>query len=404
MDRDYTGYKVDELLNDEYFIRWLLSPDVENNKFWNELREKNPDLKAEIDEARSFVMHLQQDIKRPEFSSVDERAIWQQIQAKTNKSKSGKKSFRIFRIITGIAAVICLCFFTVGKFYLKDKQSINYLAILDSADQASNHSKDVELILSENKKIAISEKESRVEYNREGEVNVNSKKVESIVTEKDDRPTFNQLIVPLGKRSSVTFSDGTKIWVNSGSKVIYPMAFEKGKREIFIEGEVYLDVTADAARPFVVKTRQMDIKVLGTRFNVSAYKNDSHLQVTLVEGKVEVETDTKHSDILSPNQQFKYDTQTNKAAVLSVDVNNYIAWKNGYYQFEKQPLKIVFKKLSRYYGVRIEWDEEVGKRTCYGKLDLKDKLEDVLNNLKDATAIPMQFTYKDDRVKISMNP
>lgn len=157
-------------------------------------------------------MHLQQDIKRPEFSSVDERAIWKQIQAKTNKSKSGKKSFRIFRIITGIAAVICLCFFTVGKFYLKDKQSINYLAILDSADQASNHSKDVELILSENKKIAISEKESRVEYNREGEVNVNSKKVESIVTEKDDRPTFNQLIVPLGKRSSVTFSDGTKIW------------------------------------------------------------------------------------------------------------------------------------------------------------------------------------------------
>ena len=78
--------------------------------------------------------------------------------------------------------------------------------------------------------------------------------------------------------------------------------------------------------------------------------------------------------------------------------------KNGYYQFEKQPLNIVFKKLSRYDGVRIEWYEEVGKRTCYGKLDLKEELGDVLNNLKDATAIPMQFIYKDDSVKISMNP
>ena len=87
-----------------------------------------------------------------------------------------------------------------------------------------------------------------------------------------------------------------------------------------------------------------------------------------------------------------------------MNVDNYIAWRNGYYQFEKQPLNIVFKKLSRYYGVLIEWDEEVGKRTCYGKLDLKEELGDVLNNLKDATAIPMQFIYKDDCVKISMNP
>ena len=148
----------------------------------------------------------------------------------------------------------------------------------------------------------------------------------------------------------------------------------------------------------------MDVKVLGTSFNVSAYKTDSNLQVTLVEGKVEVKTSNNHSDILSPNQQFDYDIKTNEATVQSVDVDNYIAWKNGYYQFEKQPLNIVFKKLSRYYGVQIEWDEEVGKRTCYGKLDLKEELGDVLNNLKDATAIPMQFIYNDDCIKISMNP
>lgn len=403
MQTNYTGYNVDQLLNDDYFIQWLLYPNSENEAFWSELREKNQELKAEIDTARSLVMHLQQDIKLPEFSLRDETVLWHLIKAKTDKNKIRKKTFRVYRIVAGVAAVICLCFFSVREFYLKDKQEINYLAIIGSVEQMNNYSEEVELVLSENRKIAISEKESQVEYNQEGDIHVNSKKVESVIKEKGYTKTFNQLIVPFGKRSSITFSDGTKIWVNSGSKVIYPVTFNKEKREIFVEGEVYLDVIANAEWPFIVKTQQMDVKVLGTSFNVSAYKNDSNLQVTLVEGKVKVKTNNNHSDVLLPNQQFNYDIQTNEVKVQAVDVDNYVAWKNGYYQFERQPLNIVFKKLSRYYGIRIEWDEEVGKQTCYGKLDLKEELDDVLNNLKDATAIPMQFTHKDDCVKISMN-
>lgn len=404
MYKNYTGYNVDQLLNDDYFVQWLLLPDAENEAFWSEHRGKDPVLKAQIDEACSLVMHLQRDIKLPEFPLQEETALWDLIKTKNDKKSKAKKIYRVFRIITGAAAVICFCFLTAREFYLKDKQEVNYLAIIESVDQTNDHSEEVELVLSDNRKIAIPEKESQVEYNRDGDINVNSKKLESVIKEKDHTQTFNQLIVPLGKRSSVTFSDGTKIWVNSGSKVIYPVAFEKGKREIFVEGEVYLDVTADADRPFIVKTQQMDVKVLGTSFNVSAYKKDSNLQVTLVEGKVEVKTSNNRSDVLAPSQQFDYDIQTNKVKVQAVDVDNYIAWKDGYFQLENQPLKTVFKKLSRYYGVRIEWNEKMGELTCYGKLDLKDELEEVLNNLKDATAIPMQFTYNGNCVDISINP
>lgn len=404
MHTNYTGYNVDQLLNDDYFAQWLLSPNAENEAFWSELREKDQVLKSEIDAACSLVMHLQQDIKRPEFSLQEETVLWSRIKEKTNENKRKKNIFRLFRIIAGTAAVICLSFFAVRELYLKDKQDINYLAIIESVDQASKYSKEVELVLSNNRKITILEKESQVEYKLDGDINVNSKKIEHVIQEKSPDNTLNQLIVPHGKRSSVTFSDGTKIWVNSGSKVIYPVAFEKEQREIFIEGEVYLDVTANAEWPFVVKTQQMNVKVLGTRFNVSAYKNESNLQVTLVEGKVEVKTNSNRSEILSPSQLFDYDTQTKEVRVQAVDVDNYVTWKNGYYQFERQPLNIVFKKLSQYYGIWIEWDEEVGKRTCYGKLDLKEELDDVLNNLKDATAIPMQFARKDNCIKISMNP
>lgn len=404
MHKNYKGYNVDQLLNDDYFVQWLLSPDVENEQYWTTLRKNDPELKSQIDEARTLVMHLQQDIKLPEFPLQEEVALWNLIKAENDRKKKKKKTYHIYRIISGATAIICICFFTARELYLKGKQEIDYLAIIESVNQTNNHSDDVELVLSGNKKIAIPQKESQVEYNKDGDININSKKVESVTKEKDHTLAYNQLIVPLGKRSSVTFSDGTRIWVNSGSKVIYPVTFEKDKREIFVEGEVYLDVTSDAEWPFVVKTQQVDVKVLGTCFNVSAYKSESNLQITLVEGKVEVFANKKRSDILSPNQQFDFDTQTNEVKIQTVDIENYVAWKNGYYQFERQPLNVVFTKLARYYGVRLEWDEEVGKRTCYGKLDLKEDLDDVLNNLKEATAIPIQFTHKDDCIKISLNP
>lgn len=404
MHKNYKGYNVDQLLNDDYFVQWLLSPDVENEQYWTALRKNDPELKSQIDEARTLVMHLQQDIKLPEFPLQEEVALWNLIKAENDRKKKKKKTYRIYKIISGAAAIICICFFTARELNLKDKQEIDYLTMIESVNQINNHSDDVELVLSENKKIAIPQKESQVEYNKDGDINVNSKKVESVTKEKDHTLAFNQLIVPLGKRSSITFSDGTKIWVNSGSKVIYPVTFEKDKREIFVEGEVYLDVTSDTGWPFIVKTQQVEVKVLGTSFNVSAYKNESNLQVTLIEGKVEVDTNKKQSAILSPNQQFDFDTQTNEVKIQTVDVENYVAWRNGYYQFERQPLEVVFTKLARYYGVKLEWDEEVGKRICYGKLDLTEDLVDVLNNLKEATAIPIQFTYSDDCIRISMNP
>lgn len=404
MHKNYTGYKVDQLLNDTYFVQWLLSPDVESDRFWCELQASDLELKEEIEIARSFVLHLRKNIKQPEFSSEDESAMWSLVKAENDKYKQKQKTFRIFRIITGVAAVICLCFWATWKFYLKEQQDVNYMAIIESTGSVENTSGEVELVLSERQKITIPEKESQVEYDQDGDINVNSKKVEheTKAEEKDNTKILNQLIVPYGKRSSVTFSDGTRIWVNSGSKVIYPVTFGKEKREIFVEGEVYLDVMHDTKWPFVVKTQQLDVKVLGTRFNVSAYRDETNLQVTLIEGKVEVNTNNKQSGILSPNQQLDYDLQADKINVQTVDVDNYTAWKSGYYQFEKQPLKIVFQKLSRYYGTQMEWDEAIGELTCSGKLDLKDDLNEVLNNLKKAA--PIQVIYNGENIKISVTP
>ncbi len=99
---------------------------------------------------------------------------------------------------------------------------------------------------------------------------VNSEQLQESVT--DEEHSFNQLIVPNGKRSTLALEDGTKMWINAGSRVIYPNKFKKNKREIYVDGEVYMEVARDEERPFVVKTNMLDVQVLGTSFNVMAYK------------------------------------------------------------------------------------------------------------------------------------
>ena len=214
----------------------------------------------------------------------------------------------------------------------------------------------------------------------------------------DGIQSFNQLIVPIGKRTSITFTDGSKIWVNSGSKVIYPAQFTTDSREIFIEGEIYLDIVHDEKRPFIVKTRKMEIRDLGTQFCVSAYNNDANSHVVLVKGKVEIETKGKRKNTLSPNQLFLYDNKKDKESVHQVNTQDYVAWKDGYYQFNHQKLDTVLEKLCKYYGIKIHWDEKVGELTCSGKLDLKENPEKVLNALQNAA--PIKVEQIDEQIHI----
>lgn len=156
------------------------------------------------------------------------------------------------------------------------------------------------LILSEKKQIAIQGKESKLHYNQQGKLNVNSQTINQETENDKKKDTYNQLIVPAGKRSSITFSDGTRIWLSASSRVVYPVEFMKNKREIYVEGEAFLDVYHDKSRPFIVKTNKMDIQVLGTTFNVCAYEKENIQTVVLVTGKVEVKTNNNETKTLSP--------------------------------------------------------------------------------------------------------
>lgn len=348
-----------------------------------------------------FITQLMQKQEKEALSTEDENILWNRIE-KANKKYDKTKRIRTYIISSGIAASVAILAVIGWNFQHKPQEKeTDYLAIIDAESEGNLPSSNIQLLLSEKQKLSLDGKEVEIDYQQDGDIIVNDEKLD-IKEEEEEKLKFNQLIVPVGKRSFLTLADGTKMWVNSNTRVIYPIQFTKDKREIFIEGEIFLDVSKDEKVPFIVKTQKIDIKVLGTQFNVSTVDNGSISEVVLVSGKVEVKTSHNKKSILYPSQLFSYNALTDKSNIKKVDISDYVAWKDGYYQFHQQSLDIVLKRITKFYGVKMEWDENVTKLTCTGKLDLKDDITSVLEILKKAA--PIEINKQDEIIHIYVKP
>ncbi len=407
MEKKYTGYTAKQLLNDDFFIQSELHPTDDTLVFWSSLEREDPSLAKEIRKARFFLETFKQNIPVATLPSDEVANLWQQIERRITLERS-KVIRRRYWLAAAVAAAACVCLFVFNPFAVE--KGIDYQMVMDTLT-ASNETDDVQLIFSDEERVLIKEKESLIAYAENGEVSVNSTNVrqsagqkESHVKKKEKTGSvqLNKLVVPAGKRLSLVLADGTKLWVNSSSTVIYPERFAGDKREIYIDGEAYLEVARNPDKPFYVKTEQMNVRVLGTSFNVCAYREDGTQQIVLVSGKVEVETASRQTAVLTPDELFEYDKQHLKTSVTKVDAGNYVSWKDGYYQFVSQQLSVVFKRLSRYYAVPIVWDEKVGEWSCSGKLDFTGHIEDVLGNLKKAA--PIQIEHDHEEIIIKYKP
>ena len=205
---------------------------------------------------------------------------------------------------------------------------------------------------------------------------------------------YTQLIVPNGKRTCLTLSDGTRIWVNSGSRVVYPSALSN-KREIYLVGEAYLEVTKNENSPFVVHTDNCSVEVLGTVFNVSSYAFQESSSIVLVEGKVNVRAEGKESVTLNPGELVNV-----SHGVISdkerVDVDSYISWVHNILMCDNDPLKIVFDKLEVYYGKKVILGPEISFVPVTGKLYLKESLTDVLKSI--SYSVPLVYEENGDTI------
>jgi ferric-dicitrate binding protein FerR (iron transport regulator) len=194
------------------------------------------------------------------------------------------------------------------------------------------------------------------------------------------------MIVPFGKRANLILSDGTKVWMNSGSRLIYSPVFKGSSREVFLDGEAYFEVTKDEKKPFFVRTNEFKVKVYRTKFDVQAYKEDNDFSTILMEGKVSL---TLNRGGIIAKEHFLYPDQkailtSNKDNFLVTEVaniNNYTAWKEGYLIFKNETFQSIIKRVSHYYNIQVELKEEMLVKRLSGKLDLKDDPERVMDGL-----------------------
>lgn len=212
-----------------------------------------------------------------------------------------------------------------------------------------------------------------------------------------EAPSYCELTVPTGQRTTLMLADGTRLIANSRSHVRYPTRFDGGMRHVWAAGEVYFEVAKDAARPFVVSGDGFSVKVLGTKFCLTNYHPD-RASVVLVEGSVAVTTDADERLRLRPSQRVSIASGAIDE-VAYVDTSLYTSWIYGGMLLENQTLASVASRLSTYYGVAIEVDPALAGRRLYGRLDLKSDIDGVLAVLRSilpisVEALPEGTTYR----------
>lgn len=183
---------------------------------------------------------------------------------------------------------------------------------------------------------------------------------------------YHTLTTPAQCDYHFILSDGTKVWLNAKSVLKYPVVFGKDERVVYAGGEIYLEVAKDSSRPFYVVTDDLKVEVLGTSFNVNAYKDEDFVAVTLVEGKVAAHT-AQDSYRLLPDKQLYFNRQEHTAAIRPVNVHDVIAWKNGRYIFKGQTLKEVAKVLQRWFDVSIVFENDSYSQEIYTGIVYKEE-------------------------------
>ncbi len=398
MYKAYSKYKSTDFLTDEYFIDSMQNPTPESEIFWKKLIISGEINADEFISAYNIISELKKN--KPEVPTETLDKLWLRI-LQTNKRNKRKSLSR--KIYTFAAAASILLILGSVIVFEKNKIKENVSSITEFAKENIIHQNENNseiVILSSNKKISVVGAQADLEYDANGNLKLNTKDfdVKNSETE-NENPTFNQLSVPFGKRAFLKLSDGTSLWINTGTTVIYPSAFSDKKREIYVEGEVYAEVAHDTKRPFIIKTDKLDVQVLGTVFNLNAYKNDNQTNVVLVSGSVNVKPYNGKATVMKPNQLYVLNDES--ATIRNVDVENYISWRDGLYIFKNEPIENILLHLARYYNVTMKLPANPSGINCSGKLELKDDLVRQLNGLSEI--VSMNYSVKNNEYKITFN-
>lgn len=393
----YTFKDIEVFLLDDDFFQWA-KYGYSNNGFDIDLYKlQYPGCEEKIELAAAMIRTVRvMDDSKPaslEYKMQSFTRMMNKLQQCEIQLEKTRRVLSYRKFVGYAASIVALLFICLGAYYLLSESKLPETELTADIIDSLSKSGQVQVLLDGKQAVGLDKNNAEIRVNEDGTVIVDDKLV---AASRGEKISMNQIVVPYGKRSKIILPDGSSLWINSGSCISYGSDFTTN-RKLNVQGEVYLDVQKDSIHPFVVRTNHLEVRVLGTAFNVTDYAKDSETSVVLVRGSVDVKVDNKDKKRLVPNQRLS--AGNGEISVNEVDVYSYICWKDDIMNFDGQKLSSILKSLSRYYNIKIEIIGNLGDEKCFGSLDLNSTLDEVLESISITT--PLTIIRKGEVIYVS---
>lgn len=355
--KKYHQYTLSDFAMDEEYMDAIWHPTDEKAAYWDAVKEALPHLVKNMDAAAFIIKSFQpSDDSAPD--EVKDR-IWQQVLEESQTGKVIKLERR--RRNYGWAAAAIILVILGGAWFVWNSGGSN-----DSMHQVNVVHDDIApggdravLTLADGTQIILDSAGNGL-IAQEGNAKVVKLKSGEIAydaaTSSSQEIHYNTISTPRGGQYQVTLPDGTKVWLNNISSIRFPTVFGGMDRSVEITGEAYFEVAPNPDKPFKVSFKNSKVEVLGTHFNISAYQDENEERVTLLEGSVKIFRGNQ-SKIITPEEQAVLSASSDKILIMNqVDVDQVVAWKNGFFQFSNADIRTVMNQIARWYDVQVEYE------------------------------------------------
>lgn len=338
----------------------------------------------------------------PESSANSEIELKNRIYGRIENELEFKHKIEPTLILRRLAvAASILLIISIGLYITVRRNDISKPAIVKNSipNFKPGQSKAI-LTLSSGKKIVLDDV-SQGKLAAEGNSIINKTNGKGIIYANSHSYHTSQLLVntmttPRGGEYQLTLSDGTKVWLNAASSITYPASFVGKYRDVSVSGEAYFEVAHDRSKPFRVKTSEQTVEVLGTHFNINGYHDENMVRTTLLEGSVSVLCNNIQK-VLRPGEQAS--VEHGNLNIKSIDTDEAVAWKNGYFQFVDADIQTIMRQLARWYDVDVEFVGATTKETFTGRISRHRNLNQVLKIIQESKSVHLSF--KERRIMIS---
>lgn len=347
---------------------------------WLEESEENRKEYIKIQQLFQVTSRTSREVK------ADTERAWQIVY---NQTVYKKGTFKLSIWIRYVAMVVIIL--SIGTVLFNRNTSQNVISRIEKVD--IKEFEEPTLLLENGEKIALSDESFSI---KQEQVTIKNDKDNKLVYESQKEITKNtvlnnHLVIPKGRTYQLHLEDGSRIWLNSESELIYPEQFIGDKREVTLIGEAFFEVTPNTKKPFYVKTKGVEIKVLGTSFNVSCYEKDNTISTTLVEGSVSIHTEQGNEETITPSEQFTYNRKNHLTNIQTVNTELYTSWINGKYIFKDATLEEIIDKLQRWYDISPNYKEEELKNKRFSiTIDRQSTLDQILEVISFTSDVKLE--------------